>query len=509
MLPWPANCTSGRPAFAVIIYMPTFFTSLVVAWVLSWVVAWNWPLALLAADAPGESAAQSRATARLTIAELMAQLDHLGAHMTSTDRHECGLRALAVLSQMRGIACGLSDLRRESPVGRRGSSMLDLEIAATRRGFCAESVHCSPNDLDHLPLPAIAQQEPGGPDRIAHFVVVLQVRPRSVMICDPTVGTISELLRDDYCRFATGNYLVVLPGWMTRSWAVAWYIGGAALFVAAGLLLKRRRARGNVPAVSRWLRWAFFTFALLAPAAPLIGCGGHELGQDGGAGRLRATFPNSNSGFGAKMFVADVGVFDEPRKVMHTFAFMNSSDETITLRLDSRSCGCVTVALRPEILDPNAEAEVSITLDLAEKHAGMINENVVVAIVGTADEYQFACDALLEGVSPLSGQYVVRQSDLDRARVPPIGLVLFTAEREDSFQVDSVEATDPRIKARVDLLEVGDPKPRTARCFARSVTVPVEMSGEGGPSEGKVVVQYTLHGKHRSLSIPALVLLRK
>ena len=468
----------------------------------------------VAASARSVIAAPDRPVpARISLAELSHRLEPIGGVGDLPRQNECGIRSLALLLSMSGQPNSLPGLRGDVPIGDRGTAMVDLVSAAARRGLRLEAVHCAPDDLGALPLPAIAQHEPSPVTMLNHFVVLVKLTDRSAVVCDAAAEVIWEIERGDFCELATGNYIVPSTRFTPAHYA-AWYLGGIAavgLATFAGWITDRARATRR-PAVKRPRASSLAKASLLVVFVSVAGC---DRASDRTTSIDPAPIPGATPTLtvnaepvGAGTFAADLGILEPDAKVSHTFSLVNATALPLHLEITGASCGCIHPEIDFSDLSPASTAHLSLALDAAGKNPGIVNEYVDVELSGTHERYRFVVEGVLEGLRLSSQQaYVIRQRDLDRQRVPPLELVLVNREAQSPFHAMSIKSTDERVRPQLSQMGVGEPQTRAGRHFERSVSIPVEASGAGRPTEASLEVQYEFKGKILSLTIPVRLLI--
>jgi ATP-binding cassette, subfamily B, bacterial len=118
---------------------------------------------------------------------------------------ECGAASLAMVMAYHGRFVPLAEVRQECGVSRDGASALGIVTAAHANGFEAAGVRANPEDLSHLPLPAILHWE------FNHFVVLEHAGPASARLVDPATGP--RIVSHDQLRKSfTGVALTFEPG---------------------------------------------------------------------------------------------------------------------------------------------------------------------------------------------------------------------------------------------------------------------------------------------------------
>ena len=130
------------------------------------------------------------------------------------DQSDCGAAALATVALYHRPRVSLQQLRDLAGTDQEGTNLLGMAEAAERMGFTAQAVHATPEAITDLPLPAIAHVIRA--DSSAHFVVILRVRRRSVIIGDPA-KSIQKMSRAEFEKLWTGNALLMVQSLETST----------------------------------------------------------------------------------------------------------------------------------------------------------------------------------------------------------------------------------------------------------------------------------------------------
>ncbi len=121
--------------------------------------------------------------------------------------NDCGAACLKMILAARGIDLGVPDFTRELRITPKGTSMLDLRLAASRAGVRARSWFISRGDLTHAPLPAIALIKSN------HFVVIRRfLAPEVLEVDDPALGRLQWPVRS-FHKAWSGETLIFDPEW--------------------------------------------------------------------------------------------------------------------------------------------------------------------------------------------------------------------------------------------------------------------------------------------------------
>ena len=123
-----------------------------------------------------------------------------------TETAECGLACLAMIAGRYGHRVDLPALRLRYSVSLRGTTLHDLIGLASRMGLATRAVRAEIPDLRRLRLPCILHWDHN------HFVVLIRVRRRRMVIHDPAVGRRYVPAQEVDKRF-TG---IALEAWPTK-----------------------------------------------------------------------------------------------------------------------------------------------------------------------------------------------------------------------------------------------------------------------------------------------------
>ena len=122
-----------------------------------------------------------------------------------SEASECGLACLAMVLGYHGQNWDLASLRRKALISLRGATLADLMQLGARFGMEARAVRCEPEDLAQLRHPAILHWQ------FNHFVVLVKVRRKGVLVHDPALGARLVPFEDVSKKF-TGVALELWPG---------------------------------------------------------------------------------------------------------------------------------------------------------------------------------------------------------------------------------------------------------------------------------------------------------
>ena len=123
-----------------------------------------------------------------------------------TETAECGLACLAMIAGRYGHRVDLPALRQTYNLSLRGTTLHDLVRIASGMRLATRALRADMKHLRQLRLPCILHWDHN------HFVVLIRVRGRGIVIHDPAVGRRNVPIREVNNRF-TG---IVLEAWPTK-----------------------------------------------------------------------------------------------------------------------------------------------------------------------------------------------------------------------------------------------------------------------------------------------------
>jgi ATP-binding cassette, subfamily C, bacteriocin exporter len=126
------------------------------------------------------------------------------------DITDCGVACLASIAEYRGLKFNISTLRMLANTDRDGTNLLGLIEAASKIGFIAKGVRCPPENLRHIPVPAIAHIKLK--NGFLHFIVIYRVRNKKLVLMDPADGSIRKIYLKDFISKWTGILVLLVPG---------------------------------------------------------------------------------------------------------------------------------------------------------------------------------------------------------------------------------------------------------------------------------------------------------
>lgn len=118
---------------------------------------------------------------------------------------ECGLACLAMILSHHGRHIDLATLRSRNGMSLKGATLQQLIDVAGRHGLLARPLRLELTELDQLELPCVLHWD------LNHFVVLTEVRGKSLTVMDPASGLRKLALKEVSNRF-TGVALELRPG---------------------------------------------------------------------------------------------------------------------------------------------------------------------------------------------------------------------------------------------------------------------------------------------------------
>ena len=144
----------------------------------------------------------------MTFSDRMLQASMIARRVTplilQTEAAECGLACLAMVAGRYGYRSDLPALRQRFSVSQRGTTLHDLVRMASTLRLATRALRAELPHLRQLRLPCILHWDHN------HFVVLVGVGRRRIVILDPAVGRRRVPMREVDNRF-TGIILEVWP----------------------------------------------------------------------------------------------------------------------------------------------------------------------------------------------------------------------------------------------------------------------------------------------------------
>ena len=153
----------------------------------------------------------SKPADRMKLSDRMLQVAAIVGRRTplilQTETAECGLACLAMIAGRYGHRVDLPALRQRFNLSLRGTTLHDLVRIASDMRLATRALRAELPHLRQLRLPCVLHWDHN------HFVVLIRVRGRRIVIHDPAVGRRYVPMQEVNKRF-TG---IVLEGWPTES----------------------------------------------------------------------------------------------------------------------------------------------------------------------------------------------------------------------------------------------------------------------------------------------------
>ncbi|WP_414582143.1 peptidase domain-containing ABC transporter [Scytonema sp. PCC 10023] len=141
---------------------------------------------------------------KVKAAQVWGQLSKTYPFMAQQSAADCGATCLVMIGRYWGKRLSVNRLRELTNVNRSGASLRALAAAAESMGFATRPVKASLDKFAQQPLPAIAHWEG------KHYIVVYEITPKRVIVCDPAIGQLS-LTHAQFNAKWTGYALLLQP----------------------------------------------------------------------------------------------------------------------------------------------------------------------------------------------------------------------------------------------------------------------------------------------------------
>jgi len=125
------------------------------------------------------------------------------------DTTDCGAACLASIARYYGLKLPIWKIRQVAGTTRIGTSAYGIVTAAESIGLDAKGVEVSAEELNEIPLPAIAHLELKSGSH--HFVVIYKIGKRFVKVMDPAIGKLVNMDREAFFQKWTGVAILVIP----------------------------------------------------------------------------------------------------------------------------------------------------------------------------------------------------------------------------------------------------------------------------------------------------------
>lgn len=128
------------------------------------------------------------------------------------DCSDCGAACIASVCAFYGLQVSVARTRQYASTGPHGTTVLGMTEAAAKLGMTAKAVKAPLHLLSSLRLPAIAHIQVPRQAGAGHYVVLVRVNSRQVIIMDPAVGRFRKLSQNDFTKSWTGVAVLIAPG---------------------------------------------------------------------------------------------------------------------------------------------------------------------------------------------------------------------------------------------------------------------------------------------------------
>jgi ABC-type bacteriocin transporter len=107
------------------------------------------------------------------------------------DMMDCGAACISSIGNFYKIFVPITKIRQWSETDKNGSNVMGLIDALDKMGLHAKGVKAGIEAIDKIPLPSIAHMV--YENHLQHFVVIYQVKKKSITIMDPSLGHLTQL----------------------------------------------------------------------------------------------------------------------------------------------------------------------------------------------------------------------------------------------------------------------------------------------------------------------------
>jgi ATP-binding cassette subfamily B protein len=126
------------------------------------------------------------------------------------DITDCGAACLGFVAAHYRKVFPIARMRQLAGTDQKGSTALGLVEAARQLGFTAKGVKGPADALPTVPLPAIAHCLID--QRLLHYVVLVEWKPKHALVMDPAVGRVEKWSHDRFKAVWTGVLILLAPG---------------------------------------------------------------------------------------------------------------------------------------------------------------------------------------------------------------------------------------------------------------------------------------------------------
>ena len=131
------------------------------------------------------------------------------------DISDCGAACLASIAAHYKLKLPVAKIRQYANTDKKGTNILGLIEAATKLGFEAKGVKGILDNLNKIPLPAIAHVVTDG--YLHHYIVIYKVAAKYIAIMDPSDGKMHRKSISAFTQEWSGILLLLLPNEQFKS----------------------------------------------------------------------------------------------------------------------------------------------------------------------------------------------------------------------------------------------------------------------------------------------------
>lgn len=126
------------------------------------------------------------------------------------DITDCGAACLAAVASHYKLHLPIARVRQYAGTDQQGTTVFAMVEAATKLGFSAKGVKGPFEALPRIPLPAIAHVVVN--NVLLHYVVIVRITRRRVVVMDPMLGRIERIRHEKFKRMWGGVLILLAPG---------------------------------------------------------------------------------------------------------------------------------------------------------------------------------------------------------------------------------------------------------------------------------------------------------
>jgi hypothetical protein len=400
----------------------------------------------------------------------------------------CGQRSLYTWLRLVGTQVTFDQVAARVPVTDEGTSLAELQHASEYWSAGLTAVRATLNELDRIPLPAIAHiwlnQRSNDPK--GHYLVLLSISSESVAYADSATSKVDKMSRQTFASIWSGYLLVrkdAYADWMRR---ISVFIVIMSLCLCVALWMRRGAIGSRVKLAS---------LLLLMPA--VLGC--RPTSAD------NSSFPGTSarSSSVAPLIIntsarsRDLGFIRVGHEARASFAISNVSNQRLKLHLGRASCACIRATLSKDVIEPRESAELVLLLSSSDSVAGSRQGGVMLGTSADATSYLFEAKGIVEGMN--THPYAMRlPTDTTSFTPDPIvgEIILSPDHSEASVTISDVtvarengESADPIDLQTPELFSL-EKFPYYARLRFR---IPVVLKAGRQPAVGQYSIRITYH----------------